>query len=72
MVRDREFYMTMLRIALPIALQSFLSFLVVIADDIMVSSTSHGLFAQAAVAQVNSITALFTATMTGLVAGSQY
>src|SRR5690554_1444130 len=70
MVRDREFYMTMLRIALPIALQSFLSFLVVIADDIMVSSTSHGLFAQAAVAQVNSITALFTATMTGLVAGS--
>ena len=70
MVRDREFYMTMLRIALPIALQSFLSFLVVIADDIMVSSTSHGLFAQAAVAQVNSITALFTATMTGLIAGS--
>jgi len=70
MVRDRDFYLTMFRIAVPIALQSFLSFLVVIADDIMVSSTAHGLFAQAAVAQINSITALFTATMTGLVAGS--
>lgn len=70
MVRDRDFYLTMFKIALPIALQSFLSFLVVIADDIMVSSTSHGLFAQAAVAQVNNITALFTAALTGLVAGS--
>ena len=70
MVRDRDFYLTILRIALPIALQSFLSFFVVIADDIMVSATVHGLFAQAAVAQINSITALFTATLTGLVAGS--
>lgn len=70
MVRDRDFYATMFKIAIPIALQSLLSFLVVIADDIMVSSTSAGLFAQAAVAQVNSITALFTATLLGLVAGS--
>jgi len=69
-IRDRGFYATIFKIAIPIALQSFLSFLVVIADDIMVSSTSAGLFAQAAVAQVNSITALFTAALTGLVAGS--
>lgn len=70
MVKDRNFYLTMLKIAIPIALQSFLSFLVVIADDIMVSSTAQGLSAQAAVAQVNSITALFTAALTGLVGGS--
>lgn len=70
MVKDRNFYLTMLKIAIPIALQSFLSLLVVIADDIMVSSTAQGLSAQAAVAQVNSITALFTAALTGLVGGS--
>ena len=70
MVRDRDFYATMFKIAIPIALQSFLSFLVVIADDVMVSFTPAGLSAQAAVAQINSITALFTATLTGLIAGS--
>jgi putative MATE family efflux protein len=70
MVKDRNFYLTMLKIAIPVALQSFLSLLVVIADDIMVSSTAQGLSAQAAVAQVNSITALFTAALTGLVGGS--
>ena len=32
MVKDRNFYLTMLKIAIPIALQSFLSFLVVIAE----------------------------------------
>ena len=70
MVKDKEFYRTMFRIAIPIALQSLLSFLVVVVDDIMVSLTPDGMFAQAAAAQVNSITALVTATLTGLVAGS--
>lgn len=70
MVKDREFYRTMFKIAVPIALQSLLSFLVVVADDIMVSLTPDGMFAQAAAAQVNSITALVTAALTGLVGGS--
>ena len=70
MVKDKEFYRTMFKIALPIALQSLLSFLVVVVDDIMVSFSPEGMFAQAAAAQVNSISALVTATLTGLVAGS--
>lgn len=70
MIRDREFYKTILRISLPAAFQSLVSFLVVVADDIMVSLLPNAVAAQAAVAQVNSITAFYTATMTGLVSGS--
>lgn len=70
MVRDKEFYRTMFKIALPIALQSLLSLLVVVADNIMVSFTPDGVLAQAAASQVNSITALVTAALTGLVGGS--
>ena len=47
-----------------------MSFLVVVADDVMVSKLPDGVAAQAAVAQVNSITAFYTATLTGLVSGS--
>ncbi len=47
-----------------------MSFLVVVADDIMVSKLSGGASAQAAVTQVNSLTAFYTATLTGLVSGS--
>lgn len=74
MIRDRNFYKTILRISLPSALQALVSFLVVVADDIMVShvpgpaGTQEA--AQAAVAQINSITALFTATILGFAAGS--
>lgn len=70
MIRDREFYKNILRISLPAAFQALVSFLVVIVDDIMVSMLADGVSAQAAVAQVNSITAFYTATMTGLVSGS--
>ena len=70
MIRDREFYKTILRISLPAAFQSLVSFLVVVADDIMVSMLPNAVAAQAAVSQVNSITAFYTATMTGLVSGS--
>lgn len=70
MIRDREFYRTILRISLPAALQALVSFLVVVVDDIMVSMLPNAVAAQAAVAQVNSITAFYTATMTGLVSGS--
>ena len=70
MIRDREFYRTIFKIALPAAFQSLVSFLVVVADDIMVSMLNNGVAAQAAVAQVNSITAFYTATLGGLVSGS--
>lgn len=70
MVKDKSFYKTIFKIALPSAFQSLVSFLVVIADDIMVASLSDGVSAQAAVSQVNSITAFFTATILGCVSGS--
>ncbi|MCI5662484.1 MAG: MATE family efflux transporter [Clostridia bacterium] len=70
MIRDREFYKTIFRISLPAAFQALVSFLVVVADDIMVSKLSGGASAQAAVTQVNSLTAFYTATLTGLVSGS--
>lgn len=70
MVKDKAFYKSIFRIALPAAFQSLVSFLVVVADDIMVSSMANGVSAQAAVAQVNSITAFYTATVAGLVSGS--
>ncbi len=70
MIRDREFYKTILRISLPAAFQSLVSFLVVVADDVMVSKLPNAVAAQAAVSQVNSITAFYTATLTGLVSGS--
>ena len=70
MIRDREFYKTIFRISLPAAFQALVSFLVVVADDVMVSKLPDGASAQAAVTQVNSLTAFYTATLTGLVSGS--
>ncbi len=70
MVRDKQFYRTIFRIALPMAFQSLISFLVVLADDIMVSSMPDGVAAQAAVSQINAVTAFYTATLLGLVGGS--
>ncbi len=70
MTRDKQFYRTIFRIALPVAFQSLISFLVVLADDIMVSSMPDGVTAQAAVSQVNAVTAFYTATLLGLVSGS--
>lgn len=70
MIRDREFYKTILRISLPAAFQALVSFLVVVADDVMVSLLPNATVAQAAVSQVNSITAFYTATLSGLVSGS--
>lgn len=69
-IRDGEFYKTIFRISLPAAFQALVSFLVLVADDIMVSKLSGGASAQAAVTQVNSLTAFYTATLTGLVSGS--
>ncbi len=70
MIRDKQFYRTIFRIAIPVAFQSLISLLVVLADDIMVSGLSNGILAQAAVSQVNAITTFFNATLMGLVGGS--
>ena len=70
MVKDREFYKSIFKIALPSAFQALISFLVVIADNVMVSYVGDKTSAQAAVAQVNSVTAFYTATVLGLVGGS--
>lgn len=70
MVKDKEFYRTIFKIAIPAALQSVVSFLLVISDDMMVSALPDGVNAQAAVTQVNSLTALYSATILGLVSGS--
>ena len=70
MIRDREFYRTIFRLSLPSALQSLISFLVVVADDLMVSSMRNGVAAQAAVSQINSITVFYSATLLGFVSGS--
>jgi putative MATE family efflux protein len=66
--RDRDFYRTMMIVALPAALQSLLSLLVVMVDNIMVGSLSDLAFS--AVSMSNSVTALFTALMFGLASGS--
>lgn len=70
MIKDKSFYKTIFMISLPSAFQALVSFLVVIVDDIMVSSIGDGLTAQAAVSQVNSISAFYTATIMGVVSGS--
>ena len=70
MIRDRNFYKTIFRISLPAAFSALVSFLVVVADDIMVSYIGSGVAEQSAVSQINAITAFFTATVSGLVSGS--
>ncbi len=70
MVHDKQFYKTMFRIAIPVAFQSMISLLVVLADDIMVSSMNNGTYAQAAVSQVNAVTTFLNATLLGMIGGS--
>lgn len=70
MIRDRNFYKTIFRISLPAAFSALVSFLVVVADDIMVSYIGSGVNQQSAVSQINAITAFYTATISGLVSGS--
>ena len=68
MVKDRAFYRTILRIALPSAFQGFISLFVVLVDNMMVASLGDTVLA--GVAQSNGITAFFTAAVSGLVGGS--
>lgn len=68
MVRDRSFYRTIFTIALPSAFQAMVSFLVVLADNMMVASLGDTMYA--GVAQSNGATAFFTAAISGLIGGS--
>ena len=70
MVREKEFYRSILRIALPSALQSLIGLLVVTADDVMVSSLDAEKLAMSAVAQTNAITAFFSSIILGLTSGA--
>jgi len=68
MVKEKDFYRTILRLSLPAAFQSAVSLLVVMADNVMVTRT--GANALSAVAQSNAVTTFVTAALNGLAAGA--
>ena len=68
MVKDRQFYTTILRLSLPAAFQSAVNLLVVMTDNVMVTRTGGN--ALAAVSQSNAITTFVTAGLTGLATGA--
>lgn len=68
MIRDKQFYRTILRLSLPAAFQSALSLLVAMADNVMVTRT--GEYALSAVSQSNAVTTFVTAALTGLATGA--
>ena len=68
MIREKRFYKTLFRLALPSAFQSFLSLLVVMADNIMISRFDPD-NALAAVSQVNSVSTFVIAMLMGIGSG---
>ena len=68
MVKDKQFYKTILRLSLPAAFQSAMNLLVVMADNVMVTRTGQN--ALSAVSQSNAITTFVTAGLTGLATGA--
>ena len=66
MIREKRFYKTLFRLALPSAFQSFLSLLVVMADNIMISRFDPD-NALAAVSQVNSVSTFVIAMLIYLI-----
>ncbi len=70
MIKDREFYKTILRLSLPAAFQAVINLLIVLADNLMVSQLDARGLSFAAVVQSNSITNLAIAFLTGLASGS--
>ena len=67
-VKDRDFYRTLVRVSLPAALQSLISLLVLMADNVMVSRFSAD--ALAPVSQANSVSTFVTAALAGLGSGA--
>lgn len=70
MIKDKNFYKALLRLSLPAAFQSLISLLVVMADNLMVSSIDAQGLAFAAVVQSNSMSNLALALLSGLASGS--
>ncbi|NLX83131.1 MAG: MATE family efflux transporter [Clostridiales bacterium] len=70
MIKDRDFYKTILRLSLPAAFQAVINLLIVLADNLMVSQLDAQGLSFAAVVQSNSITNLAIAFLTGLASGS--
>lgn len=71
MVKDRIFYKTLIFIALPVALQSFISLSVVFLDNIMVGNIEYNTeIVFAGVTQANAITTLFAFFIKGLGGGA--
>ena len=68
MVREKAFYKTLMTLAVPSAIQGFMSLLVVQADNVMISSLGKTVLA--GVGQSNSATAFFTAMVAGMTSGS--
>lgn len=66
--REKGFYAAMVRLSLPAAFRSLLSFLVLMADNVMVSRYSES--ALAPVSQANSISTFVTAALSGLGSGA--
>ncbi|MDY4062417.1 MAG: MATE family efflux transporter, partial [Candidatus Limiplasma sp.] len=67
-VKDKEFYKTLVRLSLPAALQSLISLLVLMADNVMVSRFHAE--ALAPVSQANSVSTFVTAALSGLGGGA--
>lgn len=69
-IKDREFYKTILKLSLPTAFQTLMSLLVVMTVNVMVSRVETEGLALAAVSQSNSITNFVNASLTRLAGGS--
>ena len=67
-VREKSFYRSMVRLALPAAFQSLLTLLVLLVDNVMVSHYSQE--SLAAVSQANSVSTFVTAALTGMGSGA--
>lgn len=70
MIKDRTFYRSILRLSFPTAIQSLLSLLVVMADNVMVTRLDDMGYNLAAVSQSNSITAFANVAMSGFASGA--
>ena len=68
MVKDKEFYRTLAKIALPVALQQLISLCVVMLDNVMVASL--GDLALSSVSQANQVTVFFTFIVRGVSGGA--
>ena len=68
MLRDKNFYKTILYLSLPSAVQSAANLLVVMADNVMVTRTGEN--ALSAVSQSNAVTNFVNAGLTGLATGA--